>query len=70
MVQNSAPYVLTGFGAFCAMMVQNPVVNFTLMVIFLLTCFTVLTHIGVSCWKANRKERKRNGSIAKKHTSQ
>lgn len=52
---NNVAIGLTGFAAFCAAVIKDPVVSFVLILAILLTCMTVIIHIWLSCWKANRK---------------
>lgn len=56
---------LTGFAAFCAAVISDPIISFFLMAVILFTCFVVVTHILLSCWAANRRGAKRGRAIKK-----
>ncbi len=52
---------LTGFAAFCAAMVNSPVVSFVLIVAILLTCVVVMTCTLLQCRASNKRARKKRG---------
>ena len=61
---------LTGFAAFCAAVISDPIVSFLLMAVILLTCLVVVVHILLSCWIANRKGAKRARIVKKPSIAQ